>query len=37
MDNSQRTTHITYNQLVKFNRQNNERSILVIVPEEIIL
>ena len=37
MDNSQRTTHITYNQLVKSNRQNNERLVLVIVPQEIIL
>lgn len=34
MGSSQRTTHTAYNQLVKSNWQNNERLILVIVPEE---
>lgn len=37
MGSSQKTTHTAYNQLVKSNWQNNERLILVIVPEEIIL
>lgn len=34
MGSSQGTTHTPYNQLVKSNRQNNERLVLVIIPEE---